>query len=66
MSDQASALKAMRMVDLLIEFFGPDGKHWLQGDFRQGRERRCLVDAIAYLRAKTALAVTTPVGTFTR
>jgi hypothetical protein len=56
MSDQASALKAMRMIDLLIEFFGPDGEHWLQGDFRQGRERRCLVDAIAYLRRKNRIS----------
>src|SRR5258707_15774972 len=52
MPDQASARNAIRMLDLLLQFFGPTGEHWLQGDFRQGRERRCLVDAIAYLRRK--------------
>jgi hypothetical protein len=56
MSDQASALNAMRMIDLLIEFFGPVGEHWLQGDFRQGRERRCLVDAVGYLRRKNRIS----------
>ena len=52
MPDQASAVNAMRMLDLLVQFFGPNGEHWLQGAFRRGRERRCLVDAIAYLRRK--------------
>jgi hypothetical protein len=52
MSDQTSALNAMRMLDLLQQFFGPNGEHWMQGDFRQGRKRRCLVDAIEYLRRK--------------
>jgi hypothetical protein len=52
MSDQTSALNAMRMLDLLLQFFGPNGEHWLQGAFRRGRERRCLVDAVAYLRRK--------------
>ena len=51
MFDQATAsLNAMRVIDLTLQFFGPDGEHWLQGAFRQGRERRCLVDAMAYLR----------------
>jgi hypothetical protein len=27
-------------------------QHWLQGAFRHGRKRRCLVDAIAYVRRK--------------
>src|SRR5580692_1831665 len=56
MPDQASALNAVRMIDLLVEFFGPNGEHWLQGDFRQGRARRCLVDAIAYLRRKNRIS----------
>ena len=56
MSDQASALNAMRMIDLLIEFYGPDGEHWLQYNFHEGRKRRCLVDAIAYLRRKNRIS----------
>jgi hypothetical protein len=56
MSDQASALNAVRMIDLLVEFFGPTGDHWLQGAFRDGRKRRCLVDAIAYLRRKNRIS----------
>lgn len=57
MPNQATvALNSMRMIDLLLEFFGPNGEHWLQGDFRKGRERRCLVDAIAYLRRKNRIS----------
>jgi hypothetical protein len=52
MSDQATALNAMRVIDLVLDFYGPDGDHWLQGAFRDGRKRRCLVDAIAYVRRK--------------
>jgi hypothetical protein len=52
MSDQATALNAMRVIDLVLDFYGPDGEHWLQGAFRDGRKRRCLVDAIAYVRHK--------------
>jgi hypothetical protein len=56
MFDQATAsLNAMRVIDLTLQFFGPDGEHWLQGAFRQGRERRCLVDAMAYLRRKHSI-----------
>ena len=56
MSDQASALNAMRMIDLLLEFYGPTGEHWLQYNFHEGRKRRCLVDAIAYLRRKNRIS----------
>jgi hypothetical protein len=52
MSDQATALNAMRVIDLVLDFYGPNGKHWLQGAFRDGRKRRCLVDAVAYVRRK--------------
>ena len=52
MSDQASALSAMRVIDLLLDFYGPNGEHWLQGAFRDGRKRRCLIDAIDYVRRK--------------
>jgi hypothetical protein len=52
MPDQTSALNAMRMLDLLQQFFGPNGEHWLQYGFRDRRERRCLVAAIAHLRRK--------------
>jgi hypothetical protein len=52
MSDQASALSAMRVIDLVLDFYGPDGEHWLQGAFRDGRKRRCLVDTIDYVRRK--------------
>ena len=43
------------MIDLLIEFFGPTGEHWLQYNFHEGRKRRCLVDAIAYLQRKNRI-----------
>jgi hypothetical protein len=56
MSDQASALNSMRMLDLLLQFYGPTGEHWLQYNFHEGRERRCLVDAIAYLRRKNRIS----------
>ena len=52
MSDQSTALNAMRVIDLVLDVYGPNGEHWLQGGFRDGRKRRCLVDAIAYVRRK--------------
>ena len=56
MSDQASALNSMRMLDLLLQFYGPTDEHWLQYNFHEGRKRRCLVDAIAYLRRKNRMS----------
>jgi hypothetical protein len=55
MSDQATALNAMRVIDLVLDFYGPNGEHWLQGAFRDGRKRRCLVDAIAYVQRKLGI-----------
>jgi hypothetical protein len=52
MPDQASALSAMRVIDLVLDFYGPDGEPWLQRAFRDRRKRRCLVGAIAYVRRK--------------
>ena len=49
--DLARIGKAALMLDLLIEFF-EDGAKWLDGDFHDKDGRRCLVGAMAHLRAK--------------
>ena len=46
----ARALKSVRMLDLLIEFFD-GGAHWITGDFHNGDGARCLVGAMQHLRA---------------
>lgn len=55
MPDPASALKSVRMLDLLIEFFD-DGAKWTRGDFRNAEGSRCLVGAMQHLRAVHGLS----------
>jgi hypothetical protein len=55
MPDQASALKAVRMLDLLIEYFG-DGNTWTRGTYHNGDGSRCLVGAMYHLRAVHCLS----------
>jgi hypothetical protein len=43
--------KAVQLIDLLLDFFGPEGERWHQRTYRKGK-RRCLVDAIYHLRRK--------------
>jgi hypothetical protein len=46
--DPANALNAVRMLDLLIEFFD-GGKQWTKGRYEDGKGRRCLVAAINHV-----------------
>jgi hypothetical protein len=46
----ASALKSVRMLDLLIAFFD-GGARWTTGDFHNAVGSRCLVGAMQHLRA---------------
>jgi hypothetical protein len=49
---KAAAGKAVRVLDLLPEFFGEDGAHWTRGRYHDGHSRRCLIGALDFLRRK--------------
>jgi hypothetical protein len=42
--------QAVHMLDLLAEFFD-GGRRWLKNDFHYGDGNRCLISALAHLRA---------------
>jgi hypothetical protein len=44
--------KAVQVLDLLLEFLGESGEHWTRGRYHDGDSRRCLIDALDYLRRK--------------
>jgi hypothetical protein len=46
-----------------LQFFGPNGEHWLQHDYH-GRKRRCLVDAIRHVWRKSRRRITSDTVTF--
>jgi hypothetical protein len=47
---EADTGKAVRMFELLLEFFGENGAHWTRGRYDDGHGRRCLIGALYYLR----------------
>jgi hypothetical protein len=49
---KADAGKAVRVLDLLLEFFGEGGAHWTRGRYHDGHGRRCLIGALDFLRRK--------------
>jgi uncharacterized protein (DUF433 family) len=49
-----AAAKAVRMLDLLSEFFN-NGRHWIKDEFHDDDGNRCLISAMAHLRAVTNL-----------
>ena len=52
---RSGAAKAVRMLDLLIEFFD-DGKHWIRHDAVDRAGNRCLVGAMGYIGARRSLS----------
>src|SRR5215472_14863597 len=40
---------AVQMLDLLLEFFADDAC-WMQGDYHDGGDRRCLIGALDHLQ----------------
>jgi hypothetical protein len=48
-----AAAKALHMLDLLSEFF--DNGHWIKDEFHDNHGNRCLISAMAHLRAVTNL-----------
>jgi hypothetical protein len=44
--------KAVRVLDLLLGFFGESGAHWTRGRYHDGHGRRYLIGALDYLRRK--------------
>jgi hypothetical protein len=41
--------RAVHVFDQMLEFFGEDGAHWLQGRMRDAQGRRCLYGALDHL-----------------
>ena len=54
MPHRCDPAKAVLMLDLLSEFFDT-GRYWLRGNFHDDNGRRCLVDALRHLRARSAI-----------
>jgi hypothetical protein len=52
--DAAAAHKAVRMLDLLEDYFH-GGEYWIKGAFHDGDGRSCLVGAMQRLRVKHKL-----------
>jgi len=46
------ASQAVQVFDQMLEFFGEDGAHWLQGRMHDTEGRRCLVGALDDLCAR--------------
>ena len=44
--------QAVRMLDLLLGYFGDHGERWTRDRYDDGGGRRCLVGALSYLRCK--------------
>jgi hypothetical protein len=49
-----AAAKAVQMLDLLSEYFDK-GRHWIKDQFHDDHDNRCLISAMAHLRAITKL-----------
>jgi hypothetical protein len=49
-----AAAKAVQMLDLLTEFFD-NGQRWIKDEFHDEKGNRCLISAMAHLRAATNL-----------
>jgi hypothetical protein len=49
---EADTGKAVRMLELLLGFFGEKGAHWTRGCYDDGHDRRCLIGALHYLPGK--------------
>jgi hypothetical protein len=49
---EAETGQAVRVLDLLLEYFGDDGERWTRDHYDDGDGRRCLVGALSYLRCK--------------
>ena len=51
---EAEIAKAVRLLDLMLEFFADDG-HWTRGRYDDGNGGRCLVGAVLHLSRKHCL-----------
>ena len=51
---EAEIAKAVRLLDLILEFFAHDG-HWTRGSYDDGNGRHCLVGALLHLSRKHRL-----------
>jgi hypothetical protein len=49
--DQPDPAEAVRMLDLMLAFFG-DGEGWTRGTLNDGRGGRCLLGALQYIESE--------------
>jgi hypothetical protein len=45
----------VQLFDEMLRFFGPNGEQWIQGEWLDASGNRCLIGALAGLRAKLKL-----------
>ena len=64
--DAHSAAKAVEMLDMLLEFFGEDGRRWLTCNFHDEHGNRCLTAAMTHLRAVMKFRAAIPPGNISR
>jgi hypothetical protein len=53
--DQPDPAEAVRMLDLMLAFFG-DGEGWSRGTLNDGRARRCMLGALEYLERECRIS----------
>jgi hypothetical protein len=53
----AETVKAVQLLDLMLEFFADDG-HWTRGCYNDGNGGRCLVGALLHIGRKHSLPTT--------
>jgi hypothetical protein len=51
---EAEIAKAVKLLDLMLEFFADDG-HWMRGGYDDGNGSHCLVGALLHLSRKHGL-----------
>lgn len=54
---EAQTSKAVRLLDLLLDFFADDAR-WIQGDYQDADGRRCLIGAVMHFSAEHRLPKT--------
>jgi hypothetical protein len=50
--ERARRARAVKVLDLVLQFYGPDGDNWLQGAPKDKAGRRCVLNAINHVSRK--------------
>jgi hypothetical protein len=49
-TEQVAAIDVVRLIDHMLEAFGPKGENWIKGDERDEHGRMCLIGALKFSR----------------